>query len=134
MCAHVTGSCSSVRVLHGRADTSKQNLPHNSLQHWSSLLQAAAERERQKAQAAASAERAAFEAQEARMAAELEQRTQQERRLLEEAAQRARQAAEERRRCALLTPPSIPINVCGSMHAMTSWTNILRFPCHMVIG
>ena len=43
------------------------------------LLQAAAERERQKAQAAASAERAAFEAQEARMAAELEQRTHQHR-------------------------------------------------------
>lgn len=62
-------------------------------------LQAAADRERQKAQAAASAERAAFEAQEARMAAELEQRTQQERRLLEEAAQRALQAAEQRRRC-----------------------------------
>jgi len=61
-------------------------------------LQAAAERERQKAQAAATADRAAFEAQEARMAAELQQRTKQERRLLEEAAERARQAAEQRRR------------------------------------
>ena len=61
-------------------------------------LQAAAERERQKAQAAATADRAAFEAQEARMAAELQQRTKQERRLLEVAAERARQAAEQRRR------------------------------------
>ncbi|BDA49119.1 hypothetical protein COCOBI_13-2290 [Coccomyxa sp. Obi] len=58
----------------------------------------AAERERQKAQAAAAAERAAFEAQEARMAAELEQRTQQERRLLQQAAERARLAAEQRRK------------------------------------
>lgn len=62
--------------------------------------QRAAERERQKAQAAAAAERAAFEAQEARMAAELEQRTQQERKLLQEAAERARAAAEQRRKCA----------------------------------
>ncbi len=74
----------------------------NRTHRWICLLQAAAERERQKAQAAATAERAAFEAQEARMAAELEQRTQQERRLLEEAAQRARQAAEQRRRCSLV--------------------------------
>ncbi len=61
--------------------------------------QKAAERERQKAHSAAAAERAAFEAQEARMAAELEQRTQQERRLLQEAAERARLAAEQRRKC-----------------------------------
>lgn len=65
------------------------------------FVQEAAEQERQKAQAAAAAERAAFEAQEARMAAELEQRTQQERKLLQEAAQRAREAAEQRRRCPL---------------------------------
>ena len=57
------------------------------------------ERERRKAAAAAAAQRAAFEAQEARMAAELAQRTAQERALLQEAAQRARDAAYARRRC-----------------------------------
>ena len=66
--------------------------------------QKAAERERQKANAAAAADRAAFQAQEARMAAELAQRTPQERPLLLAAAVRARLAAEQRRKCAASPP------------------------------
>ena len=64
--------------------------------------QEAVERERRKAAAAAAAERAAFEAREARMAAELAQRTAAERAILEEAAQRAREAAEALRRCVFM--------------------------------
>ncbi len=63
------------------------------------VLQAAAVRERERARAAAEAKRRAFEADEAALAAELEQRTQAERRILEEAAERARTALEQRRKC-----------------------------------
>ena len=84
-------------------------------------MQVAAEREWQKAQAAAAAERAAFEAQEARMAAELEQRTQQERKLLQEAAQRAREAAEQRRRC-------LPV-LCARPESVTRHPAFNAKPC-----
>ncbi len=63
------------------------------------VLQAAAVREKERARAAAEAKRRAFEADEAALAAELEQRTQAERRILEEAAERARTALEQRRKC-----------------------------------
>ncbi|KAK9827325.1 hypothetical protein WJX81_005191 [Elliptochloris bilobata] len=61
-------------------------------------LQAAAAKEAERVRAAAEDKRRAFEADEAALAAELQQRTEAERRILEEAAERARAALEQRRR------------------------------------
>ena len=62
------------------------------------LVQAAAAKEAERVRAEADAKRRAFEADEAALAAELQQRTEAERRILEQAAERARAALEQRRR------------------------------------
>lgn len=62
------------------------------------IMQAAAAKEAERMRAEAEAKRRAFEADEAALAAELQQRTEAEWRILEQAAERARAALEQRRR------------------------------------
>ena len=88
------------------------------------LMQAAAAKEAERVRAEADAKRRAFEADEAALAAELQQRTEAERRILEDAAERARAALEQRRRHGCFTARAqckvrlaVSLIDCGCAHA-----------------